>query len=142
VDQPTQGKHRTVSRLTPVGTAQLEKFRLADCELAVDHPGLVDHPADAEDPTSGCLMIAAVPSTPEDPVVVQGEGAASQFGKVALSSRTTTVSRRISATSPRALSLSALRTREDGGHVIAVAVINPRATICSSAGKAGSLMDR
>ncbi|MCU1531706.1 MAG: Mobile element protein [Arthrobacter sp.] len=25
VDQPTQGKHRTVSRLTPVGTAQLEK---------------------------------------------------------------------------------------------------------------------
>ncbi|WP_256476785.1 DUF4913 domain-containing protein [Pseudarthrobacter raffinosi] len=27
MDQPTQGKHRTVSRLTPVGTVQLEKFR-------------------------------------------------------------------------------------------------------------------
>ncbi|MFM9432834.1 hypothetical protein ACFDR8_003753 [Arthrobacter sp. MP_2.3] len=29
MDQPTQGKHRTVSRLTPVGTVQLEKFRSA-----------------------------------------------------------------------------------------------------------------
>jgi hypothetical protein len=27
VDQPTQGNYQTVSRLTPVGTAQLEKFR-------------------------------------------------------------------------------------------------------------------
>jgi hypothetical protein len=29
VDQPTPGNHRTVSRLTPVGTVQLEKFRPA-----------------------------------------------------------------------------------------------------------------
>jgi hypothetical protein len=27
MDQPTQGKHATVSSLTPTGTAQLEKFR-------------------------------------------------------------------------------------------------------------------
>jgi hypothetical protein len=33
VDQPAQGNHRTVSRLTPVGTVQLEKFRHGDAAL-------------------------------------------------------------------------------------------------------------
>ncbi|QHK20833.1 hypothetical protein GU243_15160 [Pseudarthrobacter psychrotolerans] len=38
MDQPTQGNHRTVSRLTPVGTVQLEKFRPANKYRLVAYP--------------------------------------------------------------------------------------------------------
>lgn len=38
MDQPTKGNHRQASSLTPVGTAQLEKFRVGQSADVVPAP--------------------------------------------------------------------------------------------------------
>ena len=63
----------------PVIERERQLGDLADSELPVDHPVLVDDAADAQDPDLRVVDDRGGPVHPEHAVVVQREGAAAQF---------------------------------------------------------------
>src|SRR5919106_427247 len=62
----------------PVVERQRQLGDLADCQLSVDHPGLVDDPTDPEQGGLGVVDDRGGAVDAEDPVVVERDGAAGE----------------------------------------------------------------